>query len=234
MKFNKKILISFFIFLDILFISFSIIIANKANNHSDSNKNNEKMNFQIKYLSEQLIEMSYILNHNAMINWQNLQSDTQTLYLYWNSSILDFNTLEIDKNILTEFGINIDNLSIAIKNNNQQETIRVIVYLYKTLTILSENINYNHESDLMKSKYYLLAAYSIAEKGNWTVTQENILKSDEQLSRIVNNMENTDYNQYNLNQAYVAVKELENTIITKNLELFYWKYTITMDKLNNL
>ena len=77
-------------------------------------------------------------------------------------------------------------------------------------------------------------AYSIAEKENWTLTHEYILKSSENISNLLNSIEYNKYTQYNINKAYIAVKELENLINIKDLEVFYFKYHTAINKLNIL
>ena len=234
-KFNKKILISIFVFFIVLLLSISIIIANNSNNEVSS-ENKEKIYYEIKYLDNEMITMSDLINNNsAFIDWQELQINTEKLYNYWNSTILDLNTLSLDKNYLTDFGKILDKLTISIKNKDKQGTLTNLVQLYKKLTIYAESLDYDvNYTNILYAKYNLLVAYSIVEKGNWTLTYENIVKSTIYLSNVLNSMENNKYNQYNINQAYVAVKEMENLINIKSLDVFYIKYNIAMQKLQNI
>lgn len=233
-KINKKILISIFIFLVVILLSVSIIIANNTNNNTlDENK--EKIYYEIKYLDNEIITMSDLINNNGVyVDWQELQTSAEKLYNYWNSTILDLNSLSLDKNYLTNFGKLLDNLTVSIKNKDKQASLDNLVSLYHNLTIYSETLNYDDKyTNILYAKYNLLTAYSIVEKGNWTLTQESIIKSDTYLSNVVNSMDNSQYNQYNINQAYIAVKELENIINVKDLDIFHIKYNIAMGKLKN-
>jgi len=221
-KINKKILISIFIFLIIILISISIIIANNTSNNSFE-VNKEKIYYQIKYLDAEIIDMSTLLNNN--INWQELQNRTKRLYNYWNSTILDLNILDIDKN----------NLTISINNQNGRDVLNNLLELYNKLTIYNKSLNYDEEyKNILLAKYNLLVSYSIVEDGNWTLVHESIIKCSNYISNIGNSIDNNKYNQYNINQAYIAVKELENLINIKNLELFYIKYSIAIEKLQNI
>lgn len=231
-KMNKKIIISIFIFFIILLLSISIIMAINTNNE-DTNINKEKIYFEIKYIDSEIINMSNLLNLNS--DWQELQSRVQRLYNYWNSTILDFNNLNIDKNYLTDLGKILDNLTVSIKNQDRQSSLNNLIELYNRLIIYNENLNYNvNYNNILLAKYNLLLAYSIAEQGNWTLMYENIIECGNYLSNVVNSMENKQYNQYNINQAYISVKELENLINVKDLDLFYFKYQIAMNKLKNI
>jgi len=231
-KINKKILISIFIFLIIILISISIIIANNTSNNSFE-VNKEKIYYQIKYLDAEIIDMSTLLNNN--INWQELQNRTKRLYNYWNSTILDLNILDIDKNNLTNFGKILDYLTISINNQNGRDVLNNLLELYNKLTIYNKSLNYDEEyKNILLAKYNLLVSYSIVEDGNWTLVHESIIKCSNYISNIGNSIDNNKYNQYNINQAYIAVKELENLINIKNLELFYIKYSIAIEKLQNI
>ena len=96
-------------------------------------------------------------------------------------------------------------------------------------------INYNEDyTNILNAKYNLMIAYSIVENENWTIIHENILKSDNYISNIINKIDENDYNQYNKKQAYIAIKELENLINIKDKDIFYLKYNIAIEKLNSL
>ena len=231
-RINKKNLILIFIFLIVILLSISIIIANNTKNE-DFRINKEKIYYQIRYLDSEIIEMSNLLNND--INWQKLQESIVELYNYWNSTILDLNNLEIDKNYLTEFGRTLDNLAVSIKNQDRKASLDNLLELYSKLAIYNESLNYDENyTNLLYAKYNLLTAYSIVETGNWTLTHESIVKSDEYLVNVVNSIDNDQYNQYNINQAYIAMKELENLINIQDLDIFYIKYNIAMEKLQNI
>ena len=233
-KFNKKILISIFVFFIVLLLSISIIIDNNSNNEVSS-ENKEKLYYEIKYLDNEIIIMSNLINNSANIDWQELQTNTKKLYNYWNSTILDLNTLSLDKNYLTNFGKILDNLTVSIKNKDKQASLDNLVRLYNNLTIYFESLNYDDKyTNILYAKYNLLVAYSIVEKENWTLTYESIVRSTNYLSNVVNSMDNNQYNQYNINQTYIAVKELENIINVRDLDVFYIKYNIAMQKLQNI
>lgn len=231
-KINKKILVTIFVFLIVILLSISYIIANNSNN-TNLEINNEKIYYQIKYLDSQIIYMSNSFNN--IIDWNKLQKDLKQLYNYWNGSILDFNNLDIEKTNLTDFGKTLDNLSIAIKNQNREESLKNLLKLYEKLIIYNKSLNYNENyTNILYAKYNLLISYSIVENGNWTLTHESILRCDTYLSNLVNSMNINQYEQYNINQAYIAVKELENLINIKDIDLYYMKYNIAMEKLENI
>ena len=76
-KFKNKILISIFVFFIILLLSISIIIANNTNNEVSS-ENKEKIYYEIKYLDNEIITMSDLINNNVgYVDWQELQTSAE-------------------------------------------------------------------------------------------------------------------------------------------------------------
>ena len=171
---------------------------------------------------------------NFYINWQELHVQMRNIYNYWNSSILDFNNLDIEKNYLTDFGKDLDNLIISINNNVREDTVDNLLSLYNKLRIYSESLEFKNYNQILTTKINLLTAVSIVENGNWTLTHEYILKASESITNVVNSIDNNEYNQYNINLAYIAIKELENLINVKDLEVFYFKYNNAMEKIEKI
>lgn len=236
---NNKIIISIFIFLIILTLSISIIISNNTSQEMNFKIDSEKIYYEIKYLDSQIMNMINLLNNieqdaNLYIDWYKLEEQSQMLRSYWNSAILDLNYLEIDKTFLTDFGKNLDELSVTIKNKDKNNTLNNLLVLYEKIIIYSENINYYSYNTILIIKYNLLKAYSIVDSGNWTLVHEYILKSSENMSNLVNSIETNKYNKYNINQAYVSVKEMENLINVKDISIFYFKYSIAMDRIKKI
>lgn len=238
-KNNNKIIISIFIFFIILLLIISIILINNSSKKMNSEIDKEKIYYEIKYFDSQIVYMINLINNvegieKFYIDWEELQKHTKVLQEYWNSAILDFNNLEIEKNNLTDFGKILDNLSVSVKNTSKENTLSNLIALYNKIFIYSESLNDYYYNTILVIKFNLFNAYSVAETGNWTLVHEYILKSSDEIANLVNSIENNKYNQYNINQAYIAVKELENIINIKDLDIFYFKYNNAINKLNIL
>lgn len=238
-KINKKILISIFIFLIVILLSISIIFANNVIDESYFEKNKEKIYYEIKYFDNRMINMSNLLinienKNDFYINWEELEKETYSLYNYWNSVILDLNNLNIDKKDLTDFGKKLDELMLSIKEENKNKTFKNLIEIYNKLIIYLESTPDSNYKHTVITKYNLLCACYVSENRNWTLSNEYILKASETIYKVVNSMEINGYLQYNINKTYVAVKELENLINIKDLDVFYIKYNIAITNLINL
>lgn len=238
-KSYKKIIISIFIFLIILLLSISVILVNNASKKINFEIDKEKIYYEIKYFDSQIIYMINMLNNidstsDFYIDWIELKNQTNNLYSYWNSVILDLNYLDIEKKYLTDFGKDLDRLSIAIKNNDKGNTLNNLLELYRKIIIYSEFLNNNFYNTILITKYNLITSYSIAEKENWTLTHDYIMKASENITELLKLIENNEYNQYNINQAYVSVKELENVLNIKDINVFYIKYRLAIKNVDKI
>ena len=126
-------------------------------------------------------------------------------------------------------------LNLSIKNKDKQSCFANLLELYSKVNIYYEKSSYNQEYvGVINAKYYILKACSIVDTNNWTLVYDNILEADKSLLNTINTINKNEYVQYNLNQAYVSIKELENIINIKNVDIFYLKYNIVMSKIKNI
>lgn len=234
-KTNQKITTSIFVFFIVLLLSISIILANDINYRENKDIDEEKIYYEIKYFDSKIIYMSTLLNNNMNnIDWEELENQTYYLYNYWNSAILDLNNFNIKKEDLTDFGKLLDELFYSIKHKNQYLSMDNLTKLFHKIIIYSETIKNHDYSITLKVKYRLLKACTIVETGNWTLVNEILLEASKYIDILIKSNKINLYNQYNINQAYIAVKEMENLINIKDVYVFNLKCNIALDKLENL
>ena len=229
----KKIITSVFIFFIILVLSISIILAKDVTNNSNLKIDTEKIYYEIKYYDSKIIYIANLLNNNQ-IEWKKIEQETYSLYNYWNSVILDLSNLDINRTDLTSFGKKLDELALSVKYNNKKEAFNMLLQLYNQLIIYVPAINYQNYENILLTKYNLLTSCSMVELGNWTLAYEYVLNASNKMYTVMNTLNNNEYLQYNVNQSYVAIKEIENLINIKDFDLFYFKYNIAINKLQNI
>lgn len=229
-KKNVKIIIILVIFI-ILFVIVTLFLIKKDN--PQKNTNNEKIYYEIKFLEDSIFEMSSTISNSE--DWQNLQSQAIVLYNFWDSCILDLNSLNIEKKYLTDFGNMLDNLFVTIQNKDRLAVMNSLSDLYKQVLLYYENLDYDKASlNISYSKYNLLMSKISSESLNWTITYEYIKKSSEYLLNIIASEDYSKYSQYNIKQAYISVKELESIINSKNINVFNVKFNIAIKKVSNI
>lgn len=237
---NKKVIVIISI-LAFLFIIGSIVALVLANNTSNNNIEIEKMNSQISYLDNEITKMVNMLNNisddnneNTLnrgkdIDWDSIEKNISKLYSSWNSIIIDFNNLNIKNTSLTDFGKRLDDVTISVKNKDKLTSLSNLCDLYYLLIPYTNSYNSSIElKNNISTKYYLIKAYSLVDTNNWTLISDNIVKAEQCYYNNINSVNIDENNQFNQNKIYVAIKELENITITKDIDLFYFKYSIVM------
>lgn len=234
-KINQKFITSLFIFFIVFLLSISAILANNIFNEEKYKIDEEKIYYQIKYLDNEIIKISRLLNTNdSPIKWKELLNHANNLYNSWNSYILDLNNLNIDKKYLINFTKDLDQLIISIKDMNEKNVLIILSNLNYKLIMYINDLNYENYKNILIAKYNLISASLSVKNENWTLAHEYILKANNNVYQVFKKIDMNLYEQYNINQAYIAAKEMENIINIKDMDVFYIKYQIALDKLENL
>lgn len=239
MKNNNKIIIFIFILLFLIFISISIfLLFNTQKNEEEILA--EKANSQILYLDNEIIDIANLANNinlnikekdnlNKNTNWEEIELKLNSIYEGWNSIIIDLNSLGIKNTDLTNFGRKIDDVMISSKNQDKANMLNNLCELYYFLVIYANSYNSNEElKNNIATKYYLLKSYSALEKENWIIAKENIIKAE---NSYYNNINNIETNNFYRNKTYVSIKELENIVNSKNIDIYYLKYIIVLNNI---
>lgn len=239
MKNNNKIIIFIFILLFLIFISISIfLLFNTQKNEEEILA--EKANSQILYLDNEIIDIANLANNinlnikekdnlNKNTNWEEIELKLNSIYEGWNSIIIDLNSLGIKNTDLTNFGRKIDDVMISSKNQDKVNMLNNLCDLYYFLVIYTNSYNSNEElKNNIATKYYLLKSYSALEKENWIIAKENIIKAE---NSYYNNINNIETNNFYRNKTYVSIKELENIVNLKNIDIYYLKYIIVLNNI---
>lgn len=223
----------------LVIIAISILLITRNNNDSEY-VGIQKIDSQIKYIDYQVttifeLYQGYYRKTTQEIDWSQVNTEVSNLYTAWNEMIIDFTNLRIENIYLTDFGRQLDNVSIAIHKKNPNATVQEITNLYGFLprfangyqgdTVLKNNIY---------TKYYLLKAYSLLQTENWNLINENINQAINCFYQNVNRLENENGQEYNINKTYISLNELKNSIEKKDKGLFNTKFQMVMEQLNNI
>lgn len=219
--------------LALIMLIFSFIIILKIYRVWAKNEGNkdtefiEKVNQEIIYIQKKLEDN---LNELENENWITIQGNIDNIYLYWNTVILDLNELEIKNTYLSGFGKKLDELTLAIRDKNIDVSKIRICELYNYLYLYVENYNKDEEfKNKFNAKKNLILAYTVVENKNWDLINEYIVKAEESI-KIALNL-NTIQNKYNLSKLYIAIKELQNSLELKDIDIFYKKYNLIMNQM---
>ena len=202
--------------------------SQKENGSSQSSEESkENQNYEMK--------LSGVLTNNSDINWENLKNEVEILYSAIPSLTIDLYKININKEKITNFNQEYDNLMKAIKEENKQNALDALANLYNYLPDFIENSTDDiNEKILIRTKNNVFKAYSLLDKNDWNAITENVNLANQEFTKILTNSQSSNKNQYIINKAYVQINELQNSTQTKEKEIFLIKYKNLLEELENI
>lgn len=206
--------------------------SSQSSGGSDSEQTGEeKESSQTKYTLEKTSTLS---NSSKEINWDKIKSEVEILYSVIPTTTLDLYSLNIDQNEILQFNKDLDNLTSSVKNEDKEKTLERLSKLYGYLPKYLEKIYENETyTNIVKTKSYVVSAYSIVDTENWNQISEYVKKAIESYSSVLNNI-TTDSKTYNVNKGYILLNELQNAVNMKDKEIFLIKYKNLLEEFNSI
>ena len=206
--------------------------SSQSSGGSDSEQTGEeKESSQTKYTLEKTSTLS---NSSKEINWDKIKSEVEILYSVIPTTTLDLYSLNIDQNEILQFNKDLDNLTSSVKNEDKEKTLERLSKLYGYLPKYLEKIYENETyTNIVKTKSYVVSAYSIVDTENWNQISEYVKKAIESYSSVLNNI-TTDSKTSNVNKGYILLNELQNAVNMKDKEIFLIKYKNLLEEFNSI
>lgn len=179
-----------------------------------------------------MIENS-ILAKKTEPNWEDLIYDIKQIYSNWSIVTLDLYKQNINNQKILSFNVDLDNAAKAIKDKNKEQTLILLAKLYSYIPTYFEDFSDDQmQTNLYKVKSNLFNAYSIIEQNNPNEVKKYLQSSEEAMVSMMNNIQNQKT--YNLNKAYILLKDLQTTVDKNDTNIFYLKYKNLSEELNSL
>lgn len=179
-----------------------------------------------------MIENS-ILAKKTEPNWEDLIYDIEQIYSNWSIVTLDLYKQNINNQKILSFNVDLDNAAKAIKDKNKEQTLMLLAKLYSYIPTYFEDFSDDQmQTNLYKVKSNLFNAYSIIEQNNPNEVKKYLQSSEEAMVSMMNNIQNQKT--YNLNKAYILLKDLQTTVDKNDTNIFYLKYKNLSEELNSL
>lgn len=169
------------------------------------------------------------------IDWNSIKNNIQTINESWGVVILDLSNMNVDNNDILNFSSTLDDCILSIKDEKKVDTLTNIAKLYSFIPKFERGISAENSTQNIKQvKSYIINAYSLVEKDDWTAIGNNITECEKTFKNITNDMEYMKDKEYKVNRTYVLIKELQNSLTYKDKKLFYVKYKNVMESINTL
>ena len=191
--------------------------SSSSENTSDENKNQKKYSME---------KSSVLLNNpKKEINWDYQKVTIETLYPYWNTMMVDFNEIGIDKNDIMNFTKLLDDAITKIQEENKVDTLVILSNMYDYIPKFLEQITQDKKYVyILQVKAYILQVYAIAEQNKWQDMSNIIQKAIDTFLLVMNQSDEIDNNINTLNKVYIYLNDILTAIQKENKDLFLIKY----------
>lgn len=211
----------------------------KSKGNGDSSKSEESSGNGKKDESE--INVSNMKSQNILLgdrnstDWENIKIEIENLYSSWNSIIIDLYKLGINNEDILKFSNNLDTALTNIKQENKVGSLLSCANLYALLPVFKSSYSDNKTNiNIMWTKVHVINAYSSVGNNDWDNVSKEIGQADQAYSAVMGDMNFTNEKSYNVNKTYVTLKELQNSIVNNDEDIFYIKYKNFMQEVNLL
>lgn len=197
--------------------------------NSSKEDESEKNNYEYKMVQNS------ILTADKTPDWEELTSKVELIYSDWAVITLDLYKQNVDNQKILSFNTDLDALVKAIKEKNKGQTLTLLARLYSYLPVYYAGFsNDTKQTNLYKVKSSVLNAYAIIEQNNVEEVKKQLQTAEDAMIAMINNVSDKSQNEYNLNKAYILLKDLQNTIDKNDADVFYLKYKNLIEELDAL
>lgn len=208
--------------------------SSKESSGEETGDSKEKDDNQSKENKKYELKKSGILTQDEQIDWESIKNDIENIYPSLTGFTLDLYQINANKQEITEFNSQYDNVITQIKEEKKEETLDELSKLYEYLPKFADNATQDEkEKVVLNTKSEIFKAYSILDKEEWNKIQEHVQAATQEFTKLLTNIE-MQKNQYNINKAYVMINELKNAVDLKDKEIFLIKYKNLLEELKNI
>lgn len=201
--------------------------SSNSNSTSSSGEKSDKnyMNYKM--------ELNTVLTSDKTPDWKTLSPSIETLYSSWSTIVLDLYKININSDDILNFEKDLDITAQAIKKQDKNATLTSLAKLYSYLPKYLNSFSADTtKTNIIKTKSSVLNAYAIIEQNKPDEVKKEITNAEQAYMPIINNIEANQHKQFNINKAYILLKELQSAIDIHDTDIFYIKYRNLIEELN--
>ncbi len=199
-----------------------------SSNSSDSSSNSEQENKKYE------LQLSGVLTNKEDINWDYVKGEIENLYTSIATITLDLYQIGANQDDILAFNQQIDNVSVAVKDENKETTLLEMSNLYSSLSNITQSLEGNEIYKIVvKIKENIFKAYSKLDAGNWSEITNDINTAISIYSELLTNIESSG-KQYEINKGYILINEMQNAVKLQDVSVFLIKYKNLLEELNSI
>lgn len=202
-----------------------------SNEQGEGNQSNEDE----KNLKNYTMQQEGVLTNTDVIDWNKVKNEIELIYTSIPAITLDLYGLNINQDEILNFNRQFDNLTVLVKNQNKEETLRELAKTYQYIPKFADKVTDDMlYKTVLNTKSNVFLAYSKLDNKNWSEIANDVKNAINVFSQLLtSNVVNTN-NQTSINKVYVMLNELQSAINVKDEAVFLIKYKNLLEEINNM
>lgn len=224
----------------IILVSLCIIFLTGCTIKNDEEKNiKDKTNEEISYLEDEIFTVvnKYIKDEyteDDKIKWEDMNKDVQKINNSLDTIMLDLSEVDISNDELINFRNQVNDVSIAINNEDANNFMQKVSYLYSLLpNYLEKYSEEKNKINIMKLKSLVLSSLSYANSLQWGEAKNTVGLAESKYKEMMDDVDYMKEYSYNLNKVYILLGEFKNAVEIEELELCKQKYINFIEKVGD-
>lgn len=175
-----------------------------------------------------------LLERDTNIEWSELKEKTEKLYTTLPLIYSELKELGVPEEDIEKFSNIIDNMAVAVINEQKDELMDNIVNSYSYIPQFAKKCEEDMNEKIIYLKYLLLVCYKDVNKNEWDSLENDINNLKISYSNLKQSKELDKNKEVNLKKGESIIDEMRNCVNVKNQEVFFIKYKNLMQELNLL
>lgn len=202
-----------------------------SNEQEEGNQSNEDE----KNLKNYTMQQEGVLTNTNAIDWNKVKNEIELIYTSIPTITLDLYGLNINQDEILNFNRQYDNLTVLVKNQNKEETLRELAKTYQYIPKFAEKVTDDTVyKTVLNTKSNIFLAYSKLDSKNWDEISSDIKNAINIFSQLLTGNVVNANNQTTINKVYVMLNELQNATNVKDEAVFLIKYKNLLEEINNM
>ena len=169
------------------------------------------------------------------INWDLVKTEIEQINTSWSIVMLDLQNANVSNTDIMAFSNLLDKTIISIKNEDKNTSLTNLTALYSYIPKFLNSVSMDKSlQNIETTKYNIFIAYAAVSQDDWNTANTNIANAESTFLSVLNDTDYSKNREFKINKTYVLLKDIQNSIVNKDKELFFLKYKNLMESLNTL
>ena len=159
------------------------------------------------------------------INWDLVKTEIEQINTSWSVVMLDLQNANVSNTDIMAFSNLLDKTIISIKNEDKNTSLTNLTALYSYIPKFLNSVSMDKSlQNIETTKYNIFIAYTAVSQDDWNTANTNIANAETSFLSVLNDTNYYQNREFKINKSYVLLKDMQNSIVNMDKELFFLKY----------